>query len=129
MVKCVLAEYFSSTGYKAEILEKASFDITNMDSRWEEIFYFPIKDDSEGYWQLTECEVEPLFEISFKDDLWYWQTARRLWFKEHFKLLYADEGDGYEDFEDALNAALDAFNNLALEFEVTDLEDIDDSIT
>ena len=127
MIKCILAEYYSSTGYRAEILEQTNFDISNMDKRWEDIFYISIKDDSEGCWELTECEVEPLFEISFKDTLWYWQTGRRLWFNDHYKLLY-NEGGACDDIEKAFDEALDAFNNMATEFEVTDLEDIDDDL-
>ena len=128
MIKCVLAEYFSSTGYKAEILEKVSFDISNMDNRWEEIFYFPIKDDAEGYWQLTECEVEPLFEVSIDNESWKWQIGKRLWFNDHFKLIYIDSGEAV-DFETALEHALDAFENMSINMELTNLEDIDDSIT
>ena len=128
MLKCLLAKYYSSSGFKAEIFEKSTFDIEAMDKRWEELFSMPIKEDEEGCWALSECEVEPLFEISFADDIWAWQTGRRLWTKDKYTLIYAEGGE-CEDFEDALEAALDSFENLSSEFEVTDLEDIDDSIT
>lgn len=127
MLKCLLAEFYSSTGYKAEIFEKAKFDIEAMDKRWEEIFYFPIKDDSAGCWEITECEVEPLFEISVDDECWHWQIGRRLWFNDHYKLLYTESGEA-NDLEKALELALDAFSNMGTEFEVTELEDIDDTL-
>lgn len=128
MIKCWLAEFYSSTGYKAEIFEKSTFSIEEMDKRWEEIFFFPIKDDSEGCWELTDCEVEPLFEVSIDDESWKWQTGKRLWFNNHYKLIYIDYGVA-DDFEKALEDALDAFENMSIHMEVTDLEDIDDSIT
>ena len=130
MIKCLLAKYYSSIGFKAEIFEKSTFDIEAMDKRWEELFYMNIKDDSEGCWELTECEVEPMFCMSLDTDnnSWKWEVGRKLWFNDHYIIIYEDEGE-CEEFEDALASALDVFEQLGTEFEVTDLEDIDDSIT
>lgn len=127
LIKCILAEFYGSTGYKAEVIESSKFEIDKMDAMWEEIFGFAMKDDSEGSWELTDCEVEPLFEISHKDDEWWWQTGRRMWFNDHYKLIY-NEGDACDTIEEALESALDAFENLSMTFEMTDLEDIDDTI-
>lgn len=127
MSNCILCEYYSSTGYHCEIVEKDKFDITQMDKRWEELFFFPMNQDSEGSWEYTDCEVEPLFEISYKDEKWWWQTGRRMWFNDHYKLIY-NEGDACDTIEEALEAALDAFENLSMTFEITDLEDIDDTL-
>lgn len=127
MIKCLLAQFYSSDKMKSEIFEKSTFDITAMDNRWEEIFGMSMKDDPEASWELAECEVEPLFEVSVDDESWKWQTGKRLWFNEYYKLLYVDHGEA-EDFESALDAALDAFENMTIESEVTDLEDIDDDL-
>ena len=127
LIKCILAEFYGSTGYKAEVVESSKFEIDKMDARWEDIFGFAMKDDSEGSWDLTACEVEPLFEISYKDDKWCWQTGRRLWFNDCYKLMYNDCGE-CKTLEEAMEAAINSFESLTLSFEVTDLEDIDDTL-
>ena len=127
MIKCWLAEFYGSTGYKAEILDKSTFTIEEMDKRWEDIFESPIKEDPEGCWELSDCEVEPLFEVSIDDKSWKWQTGKRLWFNDFYKLIYIDHGEA-EDFEKALEDALEAFEGMSINMEVTDLEDIDDDI-
>ena len=99
-----------------------------MDQRWEEIFNMPMNEDPESCWELTECEVEPLFEISVDDEAWKWQIGKRLWFDDYYKLLYIDHGEA-DCFEEALEAALDAFNDMTIESEITELEDIDDDFT
>ena len=125
MSNCILCEYYSSTGYHCEIVEKDKFDITQMDKRWEELFFFPMNQDSEGSWEYTDCEVEPFFEISIRDFIWNWSVGRKLWFNDNYKMIYSEYGEG-EDFEEALNAALDAFNNMDAIPPMTELEDIDD---
>ena len=125
MIKCLLAQFYSSFGMKAEIFEKDTFDLDAMDKRWEELFEISMKDDPESCWELTDCEVEPLFEVSVDDESWKWQTGKRLWFNNYFKQIYVDHGQA-EDFETALEAALDAFENMSIDMEVTDLENIDD---
>ena len=127
MIKCLLAQFYSSDKMKSEIFEKSTFDITAMDNRWEEIFGMPMKEDPEASWELAECEVEPLFEVSVDDESWKWQTGKRLWFNEYYKLMYMDHGEA-EDFETALDSALTAFENMTVESEITDLEDIDDDL-
>ena len=47
MSNCILCEYYSSTGYHCEIVEKDKFDITQMDKRWEELFFFPMNQELE----------------------------------------------------------------------------------
>ena len=128
MSNCILCEYYSSTGYYCEIVEKDKFDITQMDKRWEELFFFPINQDSEGSWEYTDCEVEPFFEISIRDFIWNWAIGRKLWFNDSYKMLYSGYGKS-EDFEEALNDALDAFNNMDAIPPMTELEDIDDDFT
>lgn len=128
LIKCILAEFYGSTGYKAEVIESSKFEIDKMDAMWEDIFGFAMKDDPEGSWEYTDCEVEPFFEISIRDFIWNWAVGRKLWFNDNYKMIYSEYGE-CEDFEEALNAALDAFENLSMTFEITDLEDIDDDFT
>ena len=128
MIKCILAEYYSSTGYHCEIVEKDKFDITQMDKRWEELFFFPMNQDSEGSWEYTDCEVEPFFEISIRDFIWNWAVGRKLWFNDNYKMLYSEYGE-CEDFEEALNSALDAFDTMDAIPPMTELENIDDDFT
>ena len=128
MSNYILCEYYSSTGYHCEIVEKDKFDITQMDKRWEELFFFPMNQDSEGSWEYTDCEVEPFFEISVRDFIWNWAVGRKLWFNDNYKMIYSEYGER-EDFEEALNEALDAFNNMDAIPPMIELENIDDDFT
>ena len=72
MTNCILAEFYGSCNYFQEIVEEAKFDISKMDSRWEELFGIPMKEDPEASWEMKECQVEPFFDITLADTGWGW---------------------------------------------------------
>ena len=99
-----------------------------MDKRWEEFFGSAMEDDPEASWEMTDCKVELFFEIGIKDFTWNWAVGRKLWFNDIYQTIPSKYGE-CEDFEEALNAALDAFNTMDAIPPMTELEDIDDDFT
>ena len=62
MIKCKLAEFYSSKGYAFEILESNKFAILQMDDKWKEHFLTDIVNDENGCWEITDCELEPILQ-------------------------------------------------------------------
>ena len=125
MIKCKLAEFYSSKGYAFEILPSNKFELDLMDQKWKEHFLVDILTDEDGYWEITDCEVEPMLELTVSDEGWNWYVGKKLWFGIYYKQIKVDSGTE-ESPEVALEKGLDAFEKMIQEEAITDLEEIDD---
>ena len=128
MIKCKLAEFYSSKGYAFEILESNKFDVLQMDDKWKEHFLADIVNDEHGCWEITDCELEPILQLSVSDEGWEWYVGKKLIFNSYYKQVKVKSG--IESMpEIALEKGLDAFEEMLQEEALTDLEDIDDDFT
>ena len=82
---------------------------------WKEEFGVDILTDPMGSWEWTDCEVEPLFEIScLGGGGWQWSVKKRLWLNNQFKVIYIEEGTT-KGIEDALMSAMSKFEEVLTE--------------
>lgn len=112
--KNILLEFYGTDRYSYRLVEEKCFDINKMDSMWKEEFGVDIITDPRGSWEWTDCEVEPLFEISCLGGGWHWGVKKRLWLNNQFKVIYIEEGTT-KGIEDALMSAMSKFEEVLTE--------------
>lgn len=122
MIKNVLlAEYLSDKKYAYEIIKTENFNPEYLDKRFKELI-----GEGNPVWAVTDSTVEIAFEISYGDDGIKWQTYKKLFFNESYRMIYVEEGTCSE-IEDAVGQALVSFANILQEIDEpeTELEDTD----
>lgn len=125
----LLAEFFNKdTGkYAYEVITHKDFNPSYLDTRYKELI-----GKGEPVWAVTDTEVDVAYEISYTREGIEWQTYRKLYFNESYRILY-DKNGICEDLEEALSEALLAFADLVDRYDEpeTILEDTayDDDVT
>ena len=128
MIKNVLlAEYLQDQKYAYEIIEPKNFNPEYLDKRFKELI-----GDGKPVWAVTDSRVELAYEIGYSNEGIKWQTYKKLYFNNSYRIIYDKEGV-CEDIEDAVGQSLIAFADLIEKYDEpeTELEDkdYDDNIT
>lgn len=123
----LLAEYLNGEKYAYEIIKKENFNPEYLDKRFKELV-----GEGKPVWAVTDTEVEIAFEIAYCNEGIKWQTYKKLFFKDSYRLIYVDSGT-CEEIEDAVGQALISFAEIVQDVDEpeTELKDeeYDDDIT
>ena len=123
----LLAEYLNGEKYAYEIIKKENFNPEYLDKRFKELV-----GEGKPVWAVTDTKVEIAFEIAYCNEGIKWQTYKKLFFKDSYRLIYVDSGT-CEEIEDAVGHALISFAEIVQKIDEpeTELEDeeYDDDIT
>lgn len=128
MIKNVLlAEYLNDEKYAYEIIKQENFNPDYLDKRFKELV-----GEGNPVWSVTDSTVEIAFEISYGNEGIKWQTYKKLFFENSYRMIYCETGC-CEELEEAVGQALISFSNIIQEIEEPDAEleegDYDDNFT
>ena len=128
MIKNVLlAEYLNEDKYAYEIIKPENFNPTYLDNRFKELM-----GEGTPVWAVTHSEVEVSFEISYGNEGIYWQTYKKLYFNDAYRMIYVDKGE-CQEIEEAVGQALLSFAKIIEEIDEPEIEldeeDYDDNFT
>lgn len=111
--KMLLLEFYGTDRYAFELVRSDSMAVDLMDAKWHDHFGVPMPGDPLASWEITDCLIEPLFEISVIAGGWHWQVNKRLWFNNQYKVIYIKEGKA-SSIEDALMDAMTFFEEMLI---------------